>query len=102
MSGISWSDPRMEDDWWCCASCKKCMRDSDKIKRRDGKGYCQSCKTCIEKMRYRRSREYREKQKKERLKEKQREEKRKREKQDIIDEMKETQKRLLKIKAMFK
>ena len=67
MSGISWSDPRMEDDWSRCASCKKCMRDSDMIKRRDAKGYCKSCKTCIEILRYKRFPEYPEKQKKARL-----------------------------------
>ena len=55
-----------------CPNCKKLMKDDDYILRRDGKGYCQSCKTCVEKMRYRRSREYREKQKQARLKDEQR------------------------------
>ena len=37
-----------------CRCCKKFMRSIDYIKRRDGKGYCESCKYCINRMRYKR------------------------------------------------
>ena len=41
-----------------CRSCKRLMRDDDYIMRRDGKGYCASCKKCINKMRFKRTDEW--------------------------------------------